>query len=294
MKMTVIIPAAGIGQRFQKSQHHPSTQSKLEMDLCGKPVFIRTLACFTGRSQVHQILLAVHPDQIETYRFKYQDTLALQAVKIIAGSTTQRWDTIRIALNHVHPATTHIAIHDAARPLASPQLITAIFQAAQHFDAVIPGLKISSTLKQISKTTDTSPTPNTPPTTQEQADDPIDQLLDIPSQPPNIAPWIEKTIDRSLFVQAQTPQVFKREILIAAYQKITDGHIDPTTITDDACLLERTQQRVHVIDGESSNLKITTMQDLQIARAIEQTNASETAKALGEKRLFKEPPDDLF
>ncbi len=282
MKITVIIPAAGIGQRFSKSNLLQDAKSKLEMDLGGKPVFLNTIECFTSRPEVHQILLAVHPDKVDEYKFRYSDTLQLKGAKIIPGSTTERWDTIRLALTQIAPETTHVAIHDAARPLITQNLITQIFTAAEYFDAVIPGLPSSATLKQISSQV----------IIKQEDTDSIDSILGLEKTQKPQAKYIEKTIDRRNIIEAQTPQIFEVNLIKEAYQKITQGQIPKDKITDDACLLEYCKQRVYVISGESSNLKITTQEDLQLAQALIQIRQKSQAKSLGEKRLFKHSDDD--
>src|SRR5689334_4003928 len=139
MKIAVILPAAGLGKRFQDSQAADDLglagRSKVELDVAGKPIFLRSIELFLNRSVVGQIILAVNPETIEDFQFRWGDKLAFHAVDLVAGGKAERWETVLKALARIKPGCTHAAIHDAARPLASPRLIDRIFEAAERLPA---------------------------------------------------------------------------------------------------------------------------------------------------------------
>lgn len=278
MKIAVILPAAGVGKRFATGLAGAqaaallggvSTGTKIEADLAGRPVFMRALELFTNRPEVGQILLAVHPDRVDEFVFRHGDRLSFHHVTIVPGGLKERWETVSKALAHVDGDCTHVAIHDAARPLASDALIRRVFEAAATYDAVIPGLAVSSTLKR---------------TRVHQAPaDAMDDILGSAGKTVAQVRQVIQTVDRSDLVEVQTPQVFTIELLRQAYAKLSDGN----GITDDAGLVEAMGQPVYVVEGESTNLKITRREDLQLASAIlglkdSQSQSSARRKLLGD------------
>ena len=123
-----------------------------------------------------------------------------------------------------------ILVHDAARPLVSPELVRAVARAAARNGAAIPVLPVTETLKRLDGDT------------------------------------IGATVDRTDVVAAQTPQGVKRSVLERAYATYPpDG---PETWTDEASLLEACRIAVHAVSGEASNLKVTVPLDLERARAM--------------------------
>ena len=107
MNTAVIIPAAGRSERF-------GTSDKLDQDLGGRPLLLRTVELFTKRDEVQTIVVAVPPDRLEAYREKYGPSLSFHGASIVAGGREARWETVREALAEVPAECTHIAVHDAA------------------------------------------------------------------------------------------------------------------------------------------------------------------------------------
>ncbi len=285
MRVAVIIPAAGVGRRFRDAAAGggggASAASKLELDLAGRPVVLRAIDLFTTRSDVAQVIVAVDPEGIEDFTLRHGEALSFQGVRIVAGGKRERWETVMKALAAVEPDVTHVAVHDGARPLTSPKLIERVFAAAADHPAVIPGLPVSSTLKRVAAVA--------PP-----ADDPIDAILGDAGRDPLVKSRVAETVDRRDLVEVQTPQVFEVELLRRAYRRIEEGTVDPAGITDDASLVESLggpENAVVVVEGESTNLKITRPADAELAAAlltrIEQVNAQEAAR----RQLFGDDDD---
>jgi 2-C-methyl-D-erythritol 4-phosphate cytidylyltransferase len=276
MKIAVILPAAGTGSRFIQAAGPSSSlpQNKLEIDLGGRPVFLRAIERFLKRPGVEQIILAVNPDTIDEFKFRWGDKLGFHGVQVVPGGKAERWETVLKALDAVKPGCTHAAIHDAARPLTSGKLIDRTFEAAQTHAAVIPGLPVSATLKRVG------------PVETKEEKDPLDAILGATGKPRLEVRKVLATVDRRDAVEIQTPQVFELALLRRAYAQITSGQLKGEGITDDAGLVEALGEPVYVVEGEVTNLKITRPDDLSLALAYVQANAQQEAKDLAKKRLF--------
>ncbi|MCC7408070.1 MAG: 2-C-methyl-D-erythritol 4-phosphate cytidylyltransferase [Phycisphaeraceae bacterium] len=281
MKTALIIPAAGAGKRFNGDG---TTTNKVELDLLGKPVFQRTIDLFIHRPEVSQVILAVSPDGYDAFKSHWGAQLGFLGVTLVRGGTVDRWETVRKALDAVKPDATHVAVHDAVRPLTSPSLIDRVFEASVKHPAVIPGVPVNATLKRVE------------PLAVEQttAPDPLDAILGHAGKPaPLKLHRVVQTIDRAALIEVQTPQLFEINLLRRAYAQITDGKIkDLSSITDDAGLVELLGQPVTVVEGEVSNLKITRPDDARMAHAILTLREQAKTASLGKKRLFAKDDDE--
>jgi 2-C-methyl-D-erythritol 4-phosphate cytidylyltransferase len=144
---------------------------------------------------------------------------------VVTGGPT-RADSVRRGLSAVPAEAEVIVVHDAARPLATPDLFDAVIRAVTDggADGAVPGLTPGDTIKVV--------------------DD---------------AQHVTRTLDRRTLVAVQTPQAFRAEVLRRAHEHATPG------ATDDAMLVERLGAAVRVVPGEPGNLKITTPEDLRAA-----------------------------
>lgn len=247
IKLGVVIPAAGASRRFG------SGGSKLDADLGGRPVLHRTVELFANRDDVSAMVVAAPAEEesFERFKLRHGDKLGLLGATVCRGGREHRWQSVRNALEQVPEQCTHIAVHDAARPCASKELIDRVIEAADKHDAVIPGLEVSETLKRVSEAD------------AEQTDeDPLDAILGSAAKSKTRARLVEETISRDRLVAAQTPQVFKADLLRRAYAQ------DDLSSTDDAGLVEQLGEEVAVVEGEARNLKITRPGDVRIAMAI--------------------------
>lgn len=250
MNVCVIIPAAGRSSRFGESD-------KLAQDLGGRSVLLRTVEAFTKRDEVRSIIVAGPPEGFDAFREKYGPTLGFHGAKVVKGGQVHRWETVRNVLDEpgaVPPETTHVAVHDAARPGVPAEVIDRVFQAARKLDAVIPVVPVNGTLKRVGQE----------PVEVGGDEDALADLIlgdqgkvSIPARP------VLETVDRSGMVEVQTPQVFRIGLLRRAYaQPNLDG------ATDDAGLVERLGEPVHTVEGDVRNIKITRPADLHLMRAI--------------------------
>ncbi|MEM6258932.1 MAG: IspD/TarI family cytidylyltransferase [Planctomycetota bacterium] len=275
---TVILPAAGLGSRFAVGDK--ASASKIEFELRHKPVFLRTIDLFHGRLDVGQIILAVHQDKLDDFKFRWADQLGFLGVKLIAGGKAERWQTVQIALDHVADDATHIAIHDAARPCVPPEMIDRVFSAAERLDAVVPGLRMSDTVKRAAESENSG----------DRKADPIDTIFSEEASGPPIANRITETVPRHDLYRVQTPQVFERGLIASAYAKLSVSHNDG--ITDDANVAERAGHEVFIVEGDPLNLKLTHPADAELLEAVLGMRDEKDAKASAVKQLFGDDEDE--
>lgn len=276
MNTTVILPAAGTGSRFAVGDR--ASASKIEFELRHKPVFLRTIELFHGRVDVEQIILAVHPQKLDDFKFRWADQLGFLGVKLIAGGQADRWQTVQMALEHVADAATHIAVHDAARPCASSTMIDRVFSAAVRLGAVVPGLPMGDTVKraEIAELSQTS--------------DPLDAIFDSEGSPDGKMQRISETVPRSDLFRVQTPQTFERELITKAYADLSQANAQG--ITDDASVAERAGHDVFIVEGDPLNLKLTHPADAELLEAVLAMREEQAAKASAVKQLFGDDDEE--
>lgn len=220
-KYAVIIAAAGKAERFG------GEEKKTFARLDGRPVFIRTLEHFVTRKDVVQTILAVAPEDMDTIRTSFGANLGFMGVKVAEGGA-RRCDTVRKALALLSADAEFVAIHDAARPCVTTEMIDSVFSEAVKTGAAILAAPLTGTIKKVSR---------------ERV--------------------IESTLSRAGLYEAQTPQVFRRDVILTAYEA---GGDDETT--DDAQVVERSGHPVSIVLSDGTNLKITTRGDMTLAQAI--------------------------
>ena len=264
-RFAVILPAAGRSHRFScgagdgEETLGGAVMKKVCVELLGRPVWSWAAEIFAQRNDVARILLVVSPEDHELFE-RQRDTLvaaghsSLKRVETVHGGT-ERGDSVRNALQRLnetpHGGVPHhpsdfgwVAIHDAARPCVTPDVIDRVFAAAVAGGAAILAVPVAATLKRI-------------------GGEPSGGGDSVPG-----VEWIGATISRTELREAQTPQVFRRSLFEAAYAEFERIFADGETPTDDARLMERCGIPVAMIRGTPMNLKITTPDDLHLARAI--------------------------
>lgn len=203
------------------------SRKKVFVELKGRPVWVRTAELFAGRDDVVQTLLVVAPDDMEWFKEKFRPNLAFMDIEVVAGGK-ERADSVMNALSRVRADVDFVAVHDAARPLIVKEWVTRVFRAAEEYDAALLATPVTSTLKKVDS-----------------------------------ANKIEETVPRQNLWAAQTPQVFRRQLLLDAYAR--RGNLQPT---DEAQLVEQTGHPVHVVEGSPLNIKITTQDDFRMAESL--------------------------
>lgn len=201
-------------------------RKKVFLEMQGRAVWLRTAEHFVNRDDVTQTLIVVSPEDMEFFKEKYAPNLAFMNIEVVAGGA-ERSDSVRNGLARVHADVDFVAVHDAARPLLAKEWIDRVFKAAEETGAAIPGVRVTSTLKRVGANG-----------------------------------LIETTVSRDGLWEAQTPQVFRRELLMEAFSK--QGNLKPT---DEAQLVEHYGHPIAVVEGSPINMKITTAEDFRLAEA---------------------------
>ncbi|MDP7008314.1 MAG: 2-C-methyl-D-erythritol 4-phosphate cytidylyltransferase [Phycisphaerales bacterium] len=245
MKIAVLIPAAGLSTRF-------GSKDKLNADLGGRPLLMRTVEFFTKRDEITQIIVAGPSTSFDSFKDRFAAALSFHGVTIVQGGE-HRWESVQNALAEVDPTVDRIAIHDAARPALSNALFDTLLAASAQVDAVAPACALTGTIKRASLNE----------TPLEEEEDIADAIFGETGKAKIHTHEIIETVDRSGLWEVQTPQLFETSLLIRAYQS-------PITInpTDDAQVVELHGEVVHLVEGESRNIKVTTQSDLHLVRAI--------------------------
>jgi 2-C-methyl-D-erythritol 4-phosphate cytidylyltransferase len=223
-QFAVILPAAGRSKRFGDPR-----QKKIYAELEGRAVWLRALDPFLTHGEVEQIIVAIAPEDRELFDRRFHDKVAFLNLDVIEGGA-ERADTVAKALERVRPACQLVAIHDAARPCLTQEMVTSVFAAAREHGAALLAIPVSDTIKRAASDQFTS-----------------------------------ETISRRDLFLAQTPQVFRRDWLEAAFARRARSK---EVITDDTQLVEALGHRCAIVAGSPLNLKITTQEDLRLAGAI--------------------------
>jgi 2-C-methyl-D-erythritol 4-phosphate cytidylyltransferase len=231
MKIAVILPAAGLGTRMGKvSAEHTGTSRKQFMLLDGSPILLHTVRKFAASPRVTEIVVAVRAEDADGVRQLLGAEFAAPRVRVVNGGDS-RQQSVGNALAALDPDTDLVAVHDAVRPFIDLDTIHKAFDEAAETGATIVAVPAIDTVKQVSRSTG--------------------RVL------------VRATIPREKLVMAQTPQVFRYDLLTRAYELArTDGF----TGTDEASLVERLEHDVSVVMGTDRNIKITKPGDMELAR----------------------------
>lgn len=200
--------------------------NKVLMDLGGKIVLLYSLEQFIKIPSLSQVVIVVRAqDEIEVRDILKNQEYVASTIQIVVGGK-ERQDSVYAGLKALKSCNI-VAIHDGARPFISYELIDKLIGEAIQDGAVIPASPVKETIKVVKEG------------------------------------YVESTLPREFLWSVQTPQVFKYELIIEAYEK---AYNDNFYGTDDASLVERLGYKVKITPGEYTNVKITTREDLEIAQ----------------------------
>jgi 2-C-methyl-D-erythritol 4-phosphate cytidylyltransferase len=194
--------------------------------LAGRAVWLHSAEKFLNRADVKQLIVVISADDQEEFNRKFGANIAIMGIEVTKGGK-ERADSVEYALARVKSDIDLIAVHDAARPCLVDKWIDEVFAAAERDGAAILAVPEPATLKRIAHGK------------------------------------IVETVSREAIWQAQTPQVFHRELLLKAYAARAGKNV-----TDDATLVEQLGHAVTVVEGSPLNLKITTRDDLRLAEQV--------------------------
>ena len=231
MKVAVILPAAGLGTRMGKgSAEKTGTSRKQFMLLEGSPILLHTVRKFAASDRVTEIVVAVRAEDLDWVRSVLASEFSGRRVRAVEGGNS-RQQSVENGLSTLAPDTELVAVHDAVRPFIDLGTIHQVFDEAAETGAAIVGVPAVDTVKQVSRGTGKV--------------------------------RIRATLPREKLVMAQTPQVFRYDLLKRAFQSARD---DGFTGTDESSLVERLDVEVSVVLGSDRNIKITKPGDMDLAR----------------------------
>lgn len=216
----VIIAGAGAGTRL-------GLGSKALVELNGRTILSRVLELFLGVDEIAEVVVVAPGTQLERCRREVAALEPVKPVAVCAGGETRR-QSVRAGLGRLDGCS-HVLVHDAARPLASRDLVRRVLRAAVETGAAIPGLTPRDAVKRIE------------------------------------GGRLVESLDRAGVVLAQTPQGFGYQLLLRAHFEAADAGLAGD---DDAQLVGACGHAVTIIPGEATNLKLTSAGDLRMLEAL--------------------------
>lgn len=223
--VVAVVPAAGAGTRLG------GARPKQFLPLAGRPLLTRTLMVLETTPQIQAVVVVCPPGGDDETRRACVEPYGLAKVAAVVPGGAQRQDSVAAGVAAAAGLGAQwLVVHDAARPLAKPELFARVLQAAARTGAAIAAVPAADTIKRAGS----------------------DDLA-------------EATLDRSKLWLVQTPQVFERSLLQRALaQAAQDGYY----ATDEAGLVERLGGKVKLVMGSRDNLKVTTPEDMALAQGL--------------------------
>jgi len=216
--LTAIIVAAGDSRRMGFD--------KLFTAIAGKPVIAHTISAFQRANSVNEIIVVAREDRQNEIKTIVRDRRSEKVRSIVPGGK-HRQDSVRAGLDQLDSATRWVAVHDAARPLITPEQIERVFHQGATHGAAALAEPINDTLKRADS-----------------------DLL------------VSGSVDRDQLYAMQTPQIFERQLLEDAYRAVCAENI---FVTDEVSAVERMGRKVVLVVNGDFNFKITYPRDLPLA-----------------------------
>jgi 2-C-methyl-D-erythritol 4-phosphate cytidylyltransferase len=220
--LTAIIVAGGSSRRMGFD--------KTFARLGGRPVVAHSIAAFEVAECVAEIIVVGREDRLEELKALVAEQQFQKVSRIISGGTL-RQDSVRAGLDSLGQPCTHVAVHDAARPLVTAAQILHVFEAAKQHGAASLVAPVNDTLKRA-----------------------------------DAEGFACESLDRERVYAMQTPQIFARELLLEAYDFVAARRL---TITDEVSALQHLGRKVLLVAADDVNLKITFPADLALAELVQ-------------------------
>ena len=213
-----------------KGKRMGSAISKQFIDIKGKPIIYYTLKKFSENKKIDNIIVVLPEDEVKYFKENILKKYELRINKIVIGGK-ERQDSVYNALKSLKNSSTDIVlIHDGARPFISERIINEGIKFAEIYGAAAPGVMPKDTIKVKNEKNFSVDTPN-----------------------------------RANLVSIQTPQVFKFDEILECHEKI---RYNGEMVTDDTMVVEKYGYSVYLYDGEYTNIKVTTPEDLILAERL--------------------------
>ena len=227
MTVVALIVAGGSGERLGREG------GKQMLEIAGRPVLARTVDAFERSTSVDAIVVVAHPDRVAEYRTGAVDVVGSRKVIAVVPGGASRQESVSCGLGALPDDADVVLVHDGARPAVTPELVDGVVRTLTEngeLDGVVVGHPVYDTLKLVDE-----------------------------------SGMVVGTADRSAFWAAQTPQVFRADVLRGAY---TRAAALGETGTDDAALVERASGRVAMYLGPRTNLKVTVAEDVAMLTSV--------------------------
>ncbi len=223
-RTAALVPAAGRGERLGPGE------PKALREISGVPMLVYAVSALASARSIDLVVVAAPPRDVDSVAAMLSQQSFSDKVTVVAGGDT-RQESVARALIALPLDVDVVLVHDAARPLAPVELVSAVVASVRAGNpAVVPGLAVTDTIKEVN----------------DQGD-------------------VVATIDRNSLRAIQTPQGFNRELLQRAHAQLDESQ---GIFTDDAGLIEAMGVPVKVIEGHVEAMKITRPFDLSIAETI--------------------------
>lgn len=206
-----------------------SREPKVLLSVAGRPLILHTLERFGRSREVGKTVLVVPPETVGDYEAMLAPALEVSLEFTVQPGGTRRQDSVCAGLAALDPDCAVVVVHDGARPFAAPELIDRCAREARAGRAVTVGVPARNTIKRV------------------------------------LHGKIQETLPRQSLWEIQTPQAFPVRLLRDAYAKTEQEAVEAT---DDAMLVERLGVPVGVVEGSTTNLKVTYPEDLLYAEAL--------------------------
>lgn len=234
-----MLVAAGQSTRMSRGSATGEAPRKPFLILEGLTLLEHACAAFDALASVREIVVVGHPEDLERIRRMAQLCPSMRKVTQVVAGGELRVDSVRAGVRAVDPTLVLVAIHDAARPLVESELIERAIELAADRGAALVAVPVTDTIKTSSD-----------------------------------GEHVENTLHRSVLWSAQTPQIFSR---VRFCELLERARVESFRPTDDSSLYEKYVGPVPIVQGDATNLKITTPDDLLIAAAILRARASARA-----------------
>lgn len=211
-----------------KGKRMGSKISKQYIELKEKPILYYTLTKFINCKEIDNIVLVLPKDEIDYCTKSILKKYSLKVDKIVEGGK-ERQDSVYNALKEIENSDI-VLIHDGARPFVSDRIIEEGIKFAKLYGAAAPGVTPKDTIK-------------------------IKDDFSFSKETPN----------RNTLVSIQTPQVFELDIIKECHKKVKN---DKVIVTDDTMVVEMYNNKVYLYEGDYTNIKVTTPEDLILAEKL--------------------------
>lgn len=228
MHITAIVLAAGKGLRLK------TKASKPLIKINSHPLIVYCLNTLSKHPDIKDIIVVANRKNLKDISHQIRRYRIGKVKDIVLGGRLRRVSVMN-GLRAVDKRCNFVLIHDGVRPFIDKKIISSAIKTAKRYGAAITAVPVKATIKSVGR------------------------------RPSSVAHdfIVKETLKREKLWEVQTPQVFRRDLILQAYKKFGN-----TDVTDDASLVEKLGKKVRIVEGSYFNIKITTPEDLVLAESI--------------------------